>query len=202
MYYYISGELVLAEPNTAVVEAGGVGYQLTISGYTLGKLAGKVGSKVKLFTHLSVREDAMELFGFSTLEELSSFRMLISVSGVGAKSAVSILSLMSPERFAAAVMNGDAKAIAKAQGIGGKTAARVILELKDKIKGSIATEDGGSFGGEDILPVNENNINEAANALMVLGYTRAEAAYALKGADPSADLEVLIKTALTKLMKQ
>ncbi|MBQ4064888.1 MAG: Holliday junction branch migration protein RuvA [Clostridia bacterium] len=201
MYYYISGELILAEPNTAVVEAAGVGYQLTISGYTLGKLAGKTGTKVKLFTHLSVREDTMELFGFSSLEELSTFRMLISVSGVGAKSAVSILSLMSPERFAAAVMNGDAKAIAKAQGIGGKTAARVILELKDKIKGDVSSDDGGLYGNEDILTVNENNIGEATNALMVLGYTRAEAAFALKGADPKADLEALIKMALAKLMK-
>ncbi len=201
MYYYISGELVLAEPNTAVIDAGGVGYQMTISGYTLGKLAGKIGSKVKLFTHLSVREDAMELFGFFSLEELSTFRMLISVSGVGAKSAVSILSLMSPERFAAAVMNGDAKAIAKAQGIGGKTAARVILELKDKIKGTASAEEGGIFGNEDIIPPADNNISEAANALMVLGYTRAEAAYALKGADPKADLEALIKMALAKLMK-
>ena len=201
MYYYISGELVLAEPNTAVVDAGGVGYQLTISGNTLGKLAGKIGSKVKLYTHLSVREDAMELYGFSTMEELSSFRMLISVSGVGAKSAVSILSLMSPERFAVAVMNGDAKAIAKAQGIGSKTAARVILELKDKIKKEFAAEDDGGMTTEDLLPTKENNLSEAANALMVLGYTRAEASYALKGADPQADLEVLIKTALTKLMK-
>ena len=201
MYYYISGELVLAEPNTAVVDAGGVGYQMTISGNTLGKLAGKIGSRVKLYTHLSVREDAMELYGFSTLEELSSFRMLISVSGVGAKSAVSILSLMSPERFAAAVMNGDAKAIAKAQGIGSKTAARVILELKDTIKKEFAAEDDGGLTAEDLLPANENNLSEAANALIVLGYTRAEASYALKGADPKADLEVLIKTALTKLMK-
>jgi len=201
LYYYISGELVLAEPNTAVVDAGGVGYQMTISGNTLGKLAGKIGSRVKLYTHLSVREDAMELYGFSTLEELSSFRMLISVSGVGAKSAVSILSLMSPERFAAAVMNGDAKAIAKAQGIGSKTAARVILELKDTIKKEFAAEDDGGLTAEDLLPANENNLSEAANALIVLGYTRAEASYALKGADPKADLEVLIKTALTKLMK-
>ena len=107
MYYYISGELVLAEPNTAVVDAGGVGYKMTVSGNTLGKLAGKNGTKVKLFTHLSVREDAMELYGFASLEELSVFRMLVSVSGVGTKSAVSILSLMSHERFAAAVMTGD-----------------------------------------------------------------------------------------------
>ncbi|MBE6622071.1 MAG: Holliday junction branch migration protein RuvA [Ruminococcaceae bacterium] len=200
MYYYISGELVLAEPNTAVVDAAGVGYQMTISGNTLGKLAGKVGTKIKLYTHLSVREDAMELYGFSSLEELTSFRMLISVSGVGAKSAVSILSLMSPERFAAAVMSGDAKAIAKAPGVGAKTAARIILELKDKMKKDFSSEDMGS-AAEDLLPANENNLSEAANALMVLGYTRAEAAYALKGADPKADLEVLIKTALTKLMK-
>jgi len=200
LYYYISGELVLAEPNTAVVDAAGVGYQMTISCNTLGKLAGKVGTKIKLYTHLSVREDAMELYGFSSLEELTSFRMLISVSGVGAKSAVSILSLMSPERFAAAVMSGDAKAIAKAPGVGAKTAARIILELKDKMKKDFSSEDMGS-AAEDLLPANENNLSEAANALMVLGYTRAEAAYALKGADPKADLEVLIKTALTKLMK-
>ena len=201
MYYYISGELVLAEPNTAVVDAGGVGYQMTVSGNTLGKLAGKIGTKVRLYTHLSVREDAMEIYGFATLEELSSFRMLISVSGVGAKSAVSILSLMSPERFATAIMNGDAKAIAKAQGIGTKTAARVILELKDKIKKEFSTEETDGLPTEDWLPTNENNLNEAANALMVLGYTRAEASFALKGADPKTDLESLIKNALTKLMK-
>lgn len=201
MYYYISGELVLAEPNTAVVDAGGVGYQMMISGNTLGKLAGKIGTKVRLYTHLSVREDAMEIYGFATLEELSSFRMLISVSGVGAKSAVSILSLMSPERFATAIMNGDAKAIAKAQGIGTKTAARVILELKDKIKKEFSTEETDGLPTEDWLPTNENNLNEAANALMVLGYTRAEASFALKGADPKTDLESLIKNALTKLMK-
>ncbi|MBE6637402.1 MAG: Holliday junction branch migration protein RuvA [Ruminococcaceae bacterium] len=201
MYYYISGDLVLAEPNIAVIDAGGVGYQMTISGNTLGKLAGKSGDKVKLYTHLAVREDAMELFGFATQEELSAFRMLISVSGVGAKSAVSILSLMSPERFAAAVMSGDAKAIAKAQGIGGKTAARVILELKDKIGKEITSDSMGEMVADNAMPTQSNNLNEAANALMVLGYTRAEAAYALKGADPKADLEVLIKSALAKLMK-
>ncbi len=201
MYYYISGELVLAEPNLAVVDAGGVGYQMTISGTTLGKLAGKTGTRVKLFTHMSVREDAMELFGFSTQEELSTFRMLISVSGVGAKSAVSILSLMTPERFATAVMNGDGKAIAKAPGVGAKAAARVILELKDKIGKSLTPDGDVVEGGDELLPVGESNLAEATNALMVLGYTRAEASYALKGADAGGDLETLIKTALTKLMK-
>lgn len=200
MYYYISGELVLAEPNTAVVDAGGVGYKMTISGNTLGKLAGKNGTKVRLFTHLAVREDAMELFGFSTLEELSAFRLLVSVSGVGTKSAVSILSLMSPERFAAAVMTGDSKAISKAQGIGAKIAARIVLELKDKVKKEFTAE--AAAAAEDDAPeLGGSNLTEAINALMVLGYTRAEAMYGLRGAEPSADIETLIKGALAKLMK-
>ena len=200
MYYYISGELVLADPTIAVIDAGGVGYRLFITGNTLGKLAGRIGSKVKLYTHFIVKEDAMELYGFYTEEELASFRMLISVSGVGAKSAVAILSLMSPERFAAAVINGDAKAIAKAQGIGNKTAQRIILELKDKV-GKELSVDADSFGTEVKPVVAGNNISEATNALTVLGYTRAEAAFALKGLDPSLDLEALIRQALTKLMK-
>ena len=200
MYYYIRGGLVLAEPNTAVIDAGGVGYRMTISGNTLGKLAGKIGSEVKLFTHLAVSEDAMELYGFASPEELSAFRLLISVSGVGAKSAVSILSLMSPERFAAAVMTGDSKAISKAQGIGAKTAARIVLELKDKVKKEFAAE--AAAAAEDDAPeLGGSNLTEAINALMVLGYTRAEAMYGLRGAEPSADIETLIKGALAKLMK-
>lgn len=200
MYYYISGELFLAEPNTAVIDAQGVGYKLTISGNTLGKLAGKNGSKVRLYTYLSVKEDAMELYGFYTLEELSAFKMLISVSGVGAKSAISILSLMTPERFASAVVNGEAKAISSAQGIGSKTAQRIILELKDKIGKEMSA---GEAANDIIIETTSgmSNIAEATNALMVLGYNRSEAAYALKGLDPNTDLEILIKNALTKLMK-
>ena len=200
MYYYISGELILADPNNAVIDAQGVGYCMNISGNTLGKLAGKIGSKVRLYTHFSVREDAMELYGFYTLEELAAFRMLISVSGVGAKSAIAILTLMSPERLSAAVVNGDAKAISGAQGIGIKTAQRIILELKDKIGKELGSDASASMT-DDVLPTGQSSISEAANALMVLGYTRAEASYALKGADPSAELETLIKTALSKLMK-
>ena len=200
MYYYISGELMLADPSIAVIEAAGVGYRIFISGNTLGKLAGKIGSKVKLYTHFSVKEDAMELYGFYTEEELSSFRMLISVSGVGAKSAIAILSLMSPERFAAAVINGDAKAISKAQGIGNKTAQRIILELKDKVGKGLSLDDSEGIAEENI-GASSNNISEATNALMVLGYTRSEAAFALKGLDGALDLEILIRQALTKLMK-
>ena len=201
MYYYVSGELILAEPNTAVIDAGGVGYELTISGNTLGKLAGKNGSRVRLYTHLSVREDAMELYGFATLQELSAFRMLIGVSGIGAKSAISILSLMTPEQFASAVITGDTKSIARAQGIGSKTAARVVLELKDRMAKEFGREAVGSdavVGGEEAP---QELLSEATNALMVLGYSRAEAAFGLKGADKALDLEQLIRYALAKLMK-
>ncbi len=200
MYYYISGELILADPVNAVIDAQGVGYRINISGNTLGKLAGKIGANVRLYTHLSVKEDAMELFGFYTLEELASFRMLISVSGVGAKSAISILSLMSPERFAQAVVNGDAKAIAKAQGIGSKTAQRIILELKDKVGKELSPD--ADYVGETVeTGSSSSNISAATDGLLVLGYTRSEAAYALKGLDPSLDVEVLIRNALSKLMK-
>ena len=200
MYYYISGELVLADTVNAVIDAQGVGYRINISGNTLGKLAGKIGSNVRLYTHLSVREDAMELFGFYTLDELATFRMLISVSGVGAKSAISILSLMSPERFAQAVVNGDSKAIAKAQGIGSKTAQRIILELKDKIGKEISPD--GDYESEDFSAASgSNNIAAATDALLVLGYTRSEAAYALKGLDPASEVEALVRTALARLMK-
>ena len=200
MYYYISGELVLADPVNAVIDAQGVGYRIYISGTTLGKIASKIGSNVRLYTYLSVKDDAMELYGFYTLEELASFKMLISVSGVGAKSAVSILSLMSPERFAQAVVNGDAKAIAKAQGIGSKTAQRIILELKDKIGKELSPDD--DYIGETVSNASgSSNIAAATDGLLVLGYTRSEAAYALKGLDPSLDVEVLIRNALSKLMK-
>ena len=141
----------------------------------------------------------MELYGFYSLEELASFRMLISVSGVGAKSAISILSLMSPERFAQAVVNGDSKAIAKAQGIGSKTAQRIILELKDKIGKELSPDD--DYVGETAASSSSSNIAAATDGLLVLGYTRSEAAYALKGLDPSLDVEVLIRNALSKLMK-
>ena len=201
MYYYIKGELVALDPNAAVIDAGGVAYLMTISGNTLGKLAGKLGTTVRLYTHLNVREDAMELYGFDSPEERAAFRMLLSVSGVGAKSAISILTLMSPERFAAAVMSGDAKAMAKAQGIGAKTAARVILELKDKVSKELGGGDSSSDPGVEIAAGGQSNLSEAVNALMVLGYTRSEAAYALKTVDPNADLESMIRAALNRLLK-
>ena len=132
MYYYLSGLLAKLTPGTAVIDCGGVGYMCSISAHTEQKLAGYEGKNVKLYTHLSVREDAMELFGFFTEEEMATFKLLITVSGIGAKTAIGILGHVTPERFAYAVSIGDVKAI-KAPGVGPKIAARIILELKDKV---------------------------------------------------------------------
>ena len=198
MLYHVNGELCLLDGNIAVVDCGGVGFQMTISQTTHRALTGKYGSRVKLYTHMAVRTDAIELFGFATTEELSSFRMLTSVSGIGPKAALSILSLFTPEQFAAAVVSSDTKAIARAPGVGSKTAARVVLDLKDKIAGSFAAE--GEFsaqtGGESSSGAMGT---DAVNALMVLGFSRAEAITALKKVDPSLPLEEAIRQALRTL---
>ena len=136
MFYYISGKLAMANPSTAVIDAGGVGYKLTISENTYNSLPTRhtvESPTAKLFTYMAVREDGIELFGFASEQELSSFKLLLTVSGVGPKAAISILSLLTPEKFALAVCTEDRKTISKANGIGPKTAARVILELKDKL---------------------------------------------------------------------
>ena len=203
MFYHLQGELCLADATGAVVDCGGVGYQVTISANTANALSDKLGQKVKLFTYLAVREDGVELFGFRTREELSCFKLLITVSGVGPKAALSILSVMTPDRFSFAVCTEDAKALAKAPGIGAKTAARIVLELKDKVAktlavaGGTANDDGGDLDLFADAP--KNNIEEAVTALMVLGYTRAEAQTALKGVDAKLSLEEMITAALRKM---
>lgn len=202
MYYYISGTLALLSLSTAVIDAGGVGYRLTVSSNTFSALAGKEGSPAKLFTYFSVREDAMELFGFANEEEKTAFELLISVSGVGPKAAMAILSVLTPPRLSGAVMSGDAKSIAKANGVGAKTAARVVLELKDKIGKAIgsAPADGGSLT-KDIPDTGNSAVADAQAALMVLGYSRAEANYALATLDSGLDTETLIREGLKRLMK-
>ena len=133
MFYYVCGELAYKDLNTCVIDCGGVGYKLTVSHITSESLASSVGKRVKLFTYLAVREDGVELFGFASDTERASFNRLTSVSGVGPKVAMSILSVMTPENLALAICTEDVKSIAKAPGIGSKTAARIVLELKDKI---------------------------------------------------------------------
>lgn len=207
MFYYISGALAYAAPNLAVIDAGGVGYKMTISQTTFEALPRSTrGENVsaKLYTYMAVREDGIELFGFYSETELSSFKMLLSVSGVGPKAAISILSLLTPEKFALAVCTEDRKTISKASGIGPKTAARIILELKDKLMKQTdidTTLAEGISQPTQSLPTN-GKLSEAQDALMVLGYTRAEAQNALKSIDTqSKDLETIIKLALKQLMK-
>lgn len=199
MIYHLNGELVLCDMTVAVIDCAGVGYKLLISGNTLGKISGKVGEKVKLFTYMKVSEDAVDLYGFADEDELETFKLLISVSGVGAKFALSILSLMTPSRLAMAIGAGDAKAIAKAQGVGPKIAQRIILELKDKMAKQIAVDtDTGEVLVEE--PVG-NNMSDAIDTLIVLGYKRGEATAALKGIDPKLPLEEVIRLALKKMAK-
>ena len=199
MFYYIKGELVLTEPAAAVIDCGGVGYKLTISKNTLSRLS-RLGETVCLYTYFYIREEAVELLGFYTLEELSAFKLLITVSGIGPKAAMAVLSVLTPEKFALAVSTGDAKAISKAQGVGGKMAARVVLELKDKVAKEFsseiaAAEPSASDEEETVI----GNVAEAITALMVLGYTRQEAQAALKGIAPLLPLEDMITAALRKM---
>ncbi len=199
MYYHIYGELCLTEPHTAVIDCGGVGYKLTVSHTTLSSIASKLGEKVKLFTYLAVREDAMELFGFYSIEEHSAFKKLITVSGVGPKAAISILSTLTPEQFAAAVCSSDTKALGKASGIGAKTAARIVLELKDKLAKEYGAD---AVSASPVGIMTSGKLSDAHNALLVLGYSKAEANSALSGIDSSSmSLEELISAALKRLMK-
>ncbi len=199
MFYHINGELCHTEPHTAVIDCGGVGYKMTVSTNTVAAIGHRLGEKVKLYTYLAVREDAMELFGFYSMEEHAAFTKLISVSGVGPKAAISILSTLTAEQFAAAVCSQDIKALAKANGIGQKTAARIVLELKDKLEKDY---DGAVSAAIPQAAMSTGRVADAVNALIVLGYTKAEATKALSGIDPaSMSLEAMITAALKRLMK-
>lgn len=197
MYYYISGKIAKLDVNHAVIDAGGVGYLIYISSSTLGKLAGK--DTAKLYTHYAVREDAQELYGFYDESELSTFRLLISVSGVGPKAALAILSVLTPEKLALSVAAGDVKSISAAQGVGKKIAERVVLELKDKLASGITIDARSSSSGD--APVFTDNSSEAVNALVVLGYSRSDAMRAVGAVDKSvAAIEDIIRESLKKLM--
>ena len=200
MFYYVNGTVAHLAPYLAVIDCGGVGYACRTTNNTLTRL--KKGETAKLYTYLNVREDAMELYGFYSENELNCFQMLIGVSGVGPKAALSILSSSTPETLAMSIITGDEKALTVAPGIGKKIAQRVILELKDKLaKGQIAPG-GESYGGTGVTVIPENKSSEAAAALAVLGYSTAEIGAALKGIDLEAlSLEEIIKQALKKMVK-
>ena len=194
MYYYVNGKLAHKGDNFVVIDAGGVGYMIYTSYNSLESI-GTVGSEVKMYTHLNVREDAMDLFGFATVEEKEMFLLLTSVSGVGPKAALSILSVTTPARFAIAVVTNDVKTITKAQGVGPKLAQRVILELKDKLK----NEDLQLEGDDEISYSDSDNRSEAISALVVLGYAPNDAKRVVSKLDPDLDVEEIIKQALVKL---
>ncbi|MBE6576693.1 MAG: Holliday junction branch migration protein RuvA [Ruminococcaceae bacterium] len=207
MFYYISGKLAYLDSNCAVIDAGGVGYKMTITHNTHSQMPPHLTVSeppiVKLYSYMAVREDGVELFGFMSEEELSAFKMLITVSGVGPKAAVSILSHLTPAKLAVAVCTEDKKSISQANGIGPKTAARIILELKDKLKGQSL----GDTDDEQTAIITESNaasskLSDAQDALAVLGYSRNEALSVLKTIDTTTlELDDIIRLALKKLMR-
>lgn len=196
MYAFIRGILAEKDQGSAVIDANGVGYLLSISYSTYAALP-EVGQEIKLYSHLAVREDAMELFGFADREELSIYRMLITVSGVGPKAALAILSELSPGRFALAVSTNDVKALTRAAGVGPKLAQRIVLELRDKIAKSGASVD---TSGTDFFEAPASSAaDEAAKALIVLGYSANEARAAVAKCQGDT-VEELIRLALKQLM--
>ena len=203
MLYSVRGTLIHMEANLVVVECGGVGYALRTTANTMSRQP-ETGNETTLYTHLYVREDAVELFGFATSSELNCFQMLISISGVGPKAALSILSNITPEQFAICVATGDSKAFTASKGIGLKTAQRIVLELKDKItkkqlEGGVTTSNPSLAGG---VVSGKGNLSEAISALVVLGYPQQQAARAVTAFDGSLPVEELIKLALKALAGQ
>lgn len=201
MYYHIEGILAYKDANLAVIDSGGVGYKLIISYTTYSRLP-ETGKKAKLFTHLVVKDDALDLLGFWDLSEKNAFLMLTSISGIGVKVASSVLSVLTPERFAFAVASGDYKEISAAHGVSAKTAQKIILELKDKIEkdGASSAKASAEFSA-DVPAMGGNIRGDATIALMAIGYSRTEASDALKNMDFSKPLEEIIKLALKNLAK-
>ena len=194
MIYSLQGELTYWEQGLAVVECGGVGYACRTTMNTLAKI--RDNDKVKLFTYLHVTENSLDLFGFADKSELSSFKQLISVSGVGPKAALSILSDITPSKLALCITTGDSKTLTSSPGIGAKIAQRIVLELKDKV-----AKDQKISSAELVSVPNMggNAVSEAMTALQTLGFNPAQCAAALSGADPGSSVEDLIKFGLKNL---
>lgn len=194
MIYSLSGELLLSEPGSVVISCGGVGFRCIVSGSTQRTMPG-IGQTVTLFTHMNVTQDAITLFGFSSKAEMNCFRKLIGVSGIGAKTAVAILSTISPDQLALSVAAGDAKALTAAPGIGPKQAQRIVLELKDKISDLQPVMPAG--GAAVVMPAAAGSASaEAIKALTVLGYSQTEAAQLVAALDQSLTVEQMISAAL------
>ena len=199
MLYSVRGKLIHTTASSAVVECGGVGFNCQTTLNTLKSI--RIGSEVTLYTYLNVREDAMELFGFASKTELDTFKTLISVSGVGPKAGLSVLSELSPEQVAMAIATDDIKTITRAQGIGKKIAQRIVLELKDKLA-KAAAGDSPSAAVQGAAVVAGGNVPKAIEALGVLGYTPSEVAPVLAAMDGSLPVEQLIAGTLKQMGRQ
>lgn len=197
MIYYVSGPVTILEPGLAVIECGGVGYGCRVTAYTTAQL--KLNQNARLYVTESIREDAFDLYGFSSREEQRCFELLTSVNGVGPKAAMAILSAGGPQNFTLAVMTGDEKLLTAAQGVGKKIAQRIILELKEKIGGASVELD---FSGPSVAApaASGNNAALAHAALQELGYSPAEIAAALKGVDPASSTEDMVRHALRAMV--
>ena len=197
MIYYVSGKVTILEPGLAVIDCGGVGYGCRVTAYTAAQL--KLNTDARLFVTESIREDAYDLYGFISREEQRCFALLTGINGVGPKAALSILSAGGPQNFTLAVMTGDEKMLTAAQGVGKKIAQRIILELKDKLGGSNMEFDL-SAGAAAVAPQGSGSRALATAALQELGYSPSEISLALKGADPSAPTEELVRYALKAMV--
>lgn len=199
MLYNLKGTLTVSDVNFIVVECGGVGFKCFTTLNTV-KQIGKTGDTVNVYTYLAVREDAIDLYGFSSLAELDAFKLLITVSGIGPKAAVSILSELSPDKLAVCIASGDAKAITRAQGVGKKTAERVVLELKDKM-GAIAVGDVSDAVSSAASVSANSDSAEAVEALVALGYAQSDAAVVVGAMDKSLSVDEMIRLGLKQLAK-
>lgn len=197
MIYSLRGNLIVMEQGFSVIECGGVGYKCQTSFNTQKSL--KLNSEVTLFTYMSIREDACELFGFATKSELQCFKLLIGISGVGPKVGIALLSDLTPEQITLAISAGDVKSLTRAQGVGPKLASRIILELKDKLKGLSTSDSGIEIKGSVIADT--GNISKAVAALAVLGYTAADVTPVLSRLDPNLTVEQLISETLKKMSR-
>ncbi len=200
MLYSVRGKLVHTESTIAVVECGGVGYCCQTTMNTLRTL--KLNSEVMLYTYLNVREDAVDLFGFATKAELDTFKTLISVSGVGPKAGIAVLSELSPEQVAMAIATDDIKTITRAQGIGKKIAQRIILELKDKLAKAVSSDSAVQTASQGAVNAVTGNIPKAIEALGVLGYAPSDVSGILSTLDSSLPVEQLIAQTLKQMGRQ
>lgn len=200
MLYSVRGKLIAIESNAAVVECGGVGYMCQTTMNTL--KAVKLNTEVTLYTYLNVREDAVDLFGFATKAELETFKNLISVSGVGPKAGLAVLSELSPEQVAMAIASDDLKTITRAQGIGKKIAQRIVLELKDKLAKAANEDSSFAQAAQNSVNVSTGNVPKAIEALGVLGYSPSDVSPVLAALDSTLPVEQLISLTLKQMGRQ